>query len=141
MSSNALNSLPQLSLPAIPKQPTASEREQTPAARADRLHMTATRVPVEHKTIDYILETDLDALLAEYEARILFAPADTDPGFFASSVVRGSGISILLSPNLSEFELDFFPRYLICQALGLPLTPLPTPFAVEVNPLLPGVPA
>lgn len=128
-------------LPAMPVQPTARQRETTPAEQSDRLHMTATRVPVEHKTADYIFEADLDVLLVEYEARIRFAPEDTDPKFFAGSVVRDSGIFLLLSPHLSEFERDFFPRYLICQALGHDLTPLPTPFAVEVGPLLPGVPA
>lgn len=105
-----------------------------------RLHLVATRVPVEHKTFDYIFEADLAALLAEYEVRILTSEI-TDPAFFGAVVVRGSRISILLSPNLGEFELDFFPRYLICQALGMDLEPLPTPFEVEVNPLLPGVAA
>ncbi|MCX5586048.1 hypothetical protein [Streptomyces erythrochromogenes] len=127
-------------LPAMPVQPTAKTRETLPQAPA-RLHMTATRVPVEHKTADYIFETDLDTLLAEYDARIVFAPEDTDPKFFAGSVIRDSGIFLLLSPHLCEYERDFFPRYLICQALGHDLTPLPTPFAVEINPLLPGVPA
>lgn len=124
----------------MPVQPTARQRETLPAEQTDRLHMTATRVPVEHKTADYIFETDLETLLAEYEARTLTASFD-DPEFFAAVIVRGSGIVILFSPNLSEFERDFFPRYLICQALGHDLTPLPTPFAVEVGPLLPGVPA
>ncbi|MFE3580543.1 hypothetical protein [Streptomyces vinaceus] len=141
MSSNALNNLPQAKTAAVPKQPTASEREQTPDARTDRLHMTATRVPIEHKTFGYIFETDLDALLAEYDARIVFAPEDTDLEFFAGSVVRDSGIFLLLSPRLGEYERDFFPRYLICQALGMDLSPLPTPFAVEINPMIPGVPA
>ncbi|MEJ8645271.1 hypothetical protein WKI68_36865 [Streptomyces sp. MS1.HAVA.3] len=127
-------------LPAMPVQPTAKTRETLPQAPA-RLHMTATRVPVEHKTADYIFETDLDALLAEYDARIVFAPEDTDRDFFAGSVVRDSGIILLLSPHLSEFERDFYPRYLICQALGLDLSPLPKPFVFEINPLLPGVPA
>ncbi|MFD5511377.1 hypothetical protein ACFWIB_26890 [Streptomyces sp. NPDC127051] len=128
-------------LPAMPVQPTARQREVFPADRADRLHMTATRVPVEHKTFDYIFETDLDALLAEYEARVVVAEELTDPDFFGATVVRGGSISILLSPNLGDFERDFFPRYLICQALGMDLTPLPTPFAVEINPMIPGVPA
>ncbi|MCC0099428.1 hypothetical protein K7B10_32570 [Streptomyces flavotricini] len=120
-------------LPAMPAQPTARQREALPADRADRLHMTATRVPVEHKTFDYIFETDLDALLAEYETRVVVADELTDPAFFGCVVVRTSSIAILLSPNLSEYERDFFPRYLICQALGLDLTPLPTPFAVKVT--------
>ncbi|MGW0750371.1 hypothetical protein [Streptomyces sp. NPDC002587] len=127
-------------LAAVPSQPTAKTRENLPAERSDRLHMTATRVPVEHKTADYIFETDLAALLAEYEARVLVA-GFTDPDFFAATVVRDTSIAILLSPNLGEFERDFFPRYLICQALGMDLAPLPTPFEVEVNPLLPGVSA
>ncbi|MGW2584495.1 hypothetical protein ACWCYZ_24750 [Streptomyces virginiae] len=127
-------------LPAMPVQPTARQRETVPADRADRLHMTATRVPVEHKTATYIFETDLDVLLAEYDVRTLVA-SFTDPEFFAATVVRSTGIVILLSPNLSEFERDFFPRYLICQALGHDLTPLPTPYEIEVGPLLPGVPA
>ncbi|MFJ3635246.1 hypothetical protein [Streptomyces sp. NPDC090112] len=122
----------------MPVQPTARERETI--CETDRLHMTATRVPVEHKTADYIFETDLGALLAEYDAETRVV-GFTDAEFFAGSVVRGSGIVILLSPNLSQYERDFFPRYLLCQALGLDLTPLPTPFAVEVGPLLPGVPA
>ncbi|WP_405489069.1 hypothetical protein [Streptomyces sp. NBC_00096] len=142
MSSKTQNSLPAApKVTGVPKQPTASEREQNPAATPDRLHMTATRVPVEHKTFDYIFETELNTLLAEYGARLLFAPDDVDPAFFGATVVRASSITILLSPNLGDFERDFFPRYLICQALGMDLEPLPTPFEVEINPLLPGVPA
>lgn len=142
MSSKTLNSLPAaLQLAGVPKQPTASEREQTPVEPSDRLHMTASRVPVEHKTFDYIFETDLEALLAEYGVRLLLAPEDTDPAFFGATVVRAGSITILLSPHLGDFERDFFPRYLICQALGMDLEPLPTPFEVEINPLIPGVPA
>jgi hypothetical protein len=65
----------------------------------------------------------------------------TDADFFGCVVVRGSRIVVMLSPNLGEFEQDFFARYLTAQAYKLDMTPLPTPFDVEVSPLLEGVPA
>ncbi|MFD4135527.1 hypothetical protein [Streptomyces goshikiensis] len=110
------------------------------AIEPTRMQLVAERVPAGHKTFDYIFDTDLAALLAEYEVRTLTSEI-TDPAFFGAAVVRGGRITLLLSPNLGAFEADFFPRYLICQALGMDLSPLPTPFEVEVNPLLPGVPA
>lgn len=118
---------------------TVQSSVQTAIAPA-RLRLVAEQVPASHKTFDYIFEADLAALLAEYKVRVLTSEI-TDAAFFGAAVVRGGRITLLLSPNLGDFEFDFFHRYLICQALGMDMEPLPTPFEVEINPLIKGVAA
>lgn len=113
--------------------------DQQSAAKVDP-GQTSTPVPAKPPTLDYLFETPLDTLTAEFNVTILTSEI-TDAGFFGASVVRSSSIAIMLSKNLGEFERDFFPRYLLAQAFRLNMTPLPTPFEVEIHPLLPGVPA
>ncbi|MCX4780091.1 hypothetical protein [Streptomyces sp. NBC_01264] len=92
-------------------------------------------------TLDRVFEASLDQLTAELHVKVITSKDLTDPSFFGCVIVRYQRISIMLSPNLGEFEADFFTRYLIAQAYKLDMTPLPTPFAVEVSPLIEGVPA
>ncbi|MCX4780926.1 hypothetical protein [Streptomyces sp. NBC_01264] len=113
----------------------------TKAIAPARLRLVAEQVPASHKTFDYIFEADLAALVAEYDVRVVTSEI-TDPGFFGMVVVANNGRIILtLSPNLGDFELDFFPRYLLCAALGLPMGSLPEPFKTEVHAALPAVAA
>ncbi|MFD9266822.1 hypothetical protein ACFWB1_18100 [Streptomyces goshikiensis] len=97
-------------------------------------------VPGQRPTLDYVFEAPLDELAEALHVEVLTSEI-TDAEFFGCVVVRGSRIIVMLSPNLGEFETDFFTRYLTAQAYRLDMTPLPTPFDVEVNPLIEGVPA
>lgn len=112
-------------------------------ASIENLNLVARRIPAAHRTFDYIFETDLSALCEEFGANVSVLDTLTDEKFFGACVVTKSGtrITILLAPHLGEYERDFFPRYLLCQALGMDLSPLPAPFGVELSPLIPGVPA
>ncbi|MCY0961540.1 hypothetical protein [Streptomyces sp. H27-H5] len=97
--------------------------------------------PASSPTLDHVFETALDQLITELNVKVITSKELVDPNFFGCVIVRSQSINIMLSPNLGEFEADFFTRYLIAQAYKLDMTPLPTPFAVEVSPLIEGVPA
>lgn len=97
-------------------------------------------LPSRRPTVDYVFDTPLAEMLAELHVEVLTSEI-TDPEFFGTAVVRGSRIVVMLSPNLGKYETDFFTRYLTAQAYRLPMSPLPTPFDVEIAPLLEGVPA
>ncbi|MFD9211623.1 hypothetical protein ACFVY9_00605 [Streptomyces sp. NPDC059544] len=90
--------------------------------------------------IDAIFDTPIETLLSRYDVA-LYESEITDREFYGAVVVRDGRISLLMSPDRTEFERDFFTRYLLCRALGVDMTPLPEPFRAEVHPLLPGVPA
>ncbi|MEV6571834.1 hypothetical protein [Streptomyces sp. NPDC051577] len=98
-------------------------------------------LPVAIPTLDHVFKADLDQLTAQLNVKVITSKDLTDPSFFGCVIVRNQSINIMLSPALSEFEADFFTRYLIAQAYKLDMTPLPTPFAVEVSPMIEGVPA
>jgi hypothetical protein len=91
-------------------------------------------------TVDSVFDTPLDDMLAELHVEVITSEI-TDADFFGCVVVRGSRIVVMLSPNLGDFEADFFTRYLTAQAYKLPMAPLPTPFDVELSPMLEGVSA
>lgn len=91
-------------------------------------------------TLDYVFEAPLAELTAELHVEVITSEI-TDADFFGCVVVRGSRIVVMLSPNLGEYEADFCARYLTAQAYRLEVSPLPTPFDVELSPLLEGVPA
>ncbi|MGW6872877.1 hypothetical protein ACWGHA_11140 [Streptomyces xanthophaeus] len=105
--------------------------------------MTATALRLldgQPPTLDYVFDTPLAEMTAELHVEVLTSEI-TDAGFFGCVVVRGSRTFVMLSPNLTEFEADFFTRYLTAQAYKLDMAPLPTPFEVELSPMLEGVPA
>lgn len=91
-------------------------------------------------TLDYVFDAPLAEMLAELHVEVVTSEI-TDADFFGCVVVRGSRVLVMLSPSLGEYEADFFTRYLTAQAYKLEMSPLPTPFDVEISPLLEGVPA
>ncbi|WP_405941596.1 hypothetical protein [Streptomyces sp. NBC_00207] len=91
-------------------------------------------------TLDYVFDTRLAEMTDELHVEVITSEI-TDAEFFGCVVVRGSRIVVMLSPNLGDFEADFFTRYLTAQAYKLEMSPLPTPFDVELSPMLEGVPA
>ncbi|MEU2162424.1 hypothetical protein [Streptomyces sp. NPDC019208] len=110
-------------LPGIPAQPAAATRETLPAATP---------------AVDVIFDTPIETLLEQYRVTVIESQI-RDREFYGAVVVRGDRITLLQSPDRSEFEREFFIRYLVCQALGVDMTPLPEPF--EVHPLAGGVAA
>lgn len=105
--------------------------------------MTATTLRLldgQRPTLDYVFDTPLAEMTAELHVEVVTSQI-TDADFFGCVVVRGSRIIVMLSPNLGEYETDFFTRYLTAQAYQLEMTPLPTPFDVAISPMLEGVPA
>lgn len=105
------------------------------------MNATALRpLPGQRPTLDYVFDTPLTEMTAELHVEVITSEI-TDADFFGCVVVRGSRIVVMLSPNLGEFEADFFTRYLTAQAYKLEMAPLPTPFNVELSPMLEGVPA
>jgi len=97
-------------------------------------------LPGQRPSLDYVLDAPLADMLSELHVEVITSEI-TDAEFFGCVVVRGSRIVVMLSPNLSEYETDFFTRYLTAQAYKLEMTPLPTPFEVELSSMLEGVPA
>lgn len=97
-------------------------------------------IPGRRPTVDYVFDTPLAEMTAELHVEVITSTI-TDSEFFGCVVVRGSRVVVMLSPNLGDFEADFFTRYLTAQAYKLEMSPLPTPFDVELSPMLEGVPA
>lgn len=110
------------------------------ALLARPLQPTLQLVPGRRPTLDYAFDTPLAEMTAELHVEVITSEI-TDADFFGCVVVRGSRIVVMLSPTLGDFEADFFTRYLTAQAYRLPMSPLPTPFDVELSPMLEGVPA
>lgn len=118
-------------IPAASRRTPGSPRTQQPQLRL---------LPGDRPTVDYVFDAPLAEMMAELHVEVITSEI-TDADFFGCVVVRGSRVVVMLSPNLGEFEADFFTRYLTAQAYKLDMTPLPTPFDVEISPLLEGVPA
>ncbi|MFE2850603.1 hypothetical protein ACFXJO_05645 [Streptomyces lavendulae] len=125
-------------IPAASRRTPGSPRTQQPQLRL---------LPGDRPTVDYVFDAPLAEMMAELHVEVITSEI-TDADFFgcvvvrgSRVVVRGSRVVVMLSPNLGEFEADFFTRYLTAQAYKLDMTPLPTPFDVEISPLLEGVPA
>jgi hypothetical protein len=110
------------------------------ALAADPAQPTVRLIAGQRPTLDYVFDTSLAEMTAELHVEVITSEI-TDAEFFGCVVVRGSRIVVMLNPKLGEFETDFFTRYLTAQAYKLDMTPLPTPFEVEINPLFEGVPA
>jgi hypothetical protein len=79
-------------------------------------------------------------MLAELNVEVVTSEI-TAPKFCGYVVVDGSRIVVNLSPNLSEWEAEFFTRYLTAQAFRLEMSPLPEPFGVAAGATLEAVTA
>ncbi|MFF7200485.1 hypothetical protein [Streptomyces sp. NPDC008141] len=91
-------------------------------------------------TVNRLVHAPLADLIAEADVETAESSI-TDEKFFGAFVARkGERTLVLMRAGLSDIEHDVITRYLIGQSLGLDLTPLPEPFEVEFNPLLPGIP-
>ncbi|GEK03491.1 hypothetical protein [Streptomyces sp. 1-11] len=101
-----------VSLPAIPKQPTAAD-------------MSAPAKP----SVDHLMDTPLPLLINELGVTLIDSDI-TDAEFFGAVVQRKTGELLLTMPRYrSELEYDTVARYLLAQALGVPVPEMPAPLS------------
>lgn len=102
-------------LSGIPAQPTAADKSR------------ATVKP----SVDHLMDTPLPVLINELGVT-LFDSSITDAEFFGAVVERKTGELILSMPSgRSELEHDTVARYLLAQALGVPVPDMPAPIVTS----------
>ncbi|MGY0067200.1 hypothetical protein ACWZEH_10280 [Streptomyces sp. QTS137] len=104
-----------VNLPSIPKQPTAADKSRA--------------MPI--LSVDHLMDTPLPVLINELGVT-LFDSEITDREFFGAVVERKTGELLLTMPaGRSEFERDTVARYLLAQALGVDVAPMPAPLVTS----------
>lgn len=78
-------------------------------------------------SVDHLMDTPLSVLINELGVT-LFDSSITDAEFFGAVVQKKTGELLLTMPTgRSEFEHDTVARYLLAQALGVDVAPMPEP--------------
>lgn len=78
-------------------------------------------------SVDHLMDTPLPVLMNELGVTLLDSPI-TDADFFGAVVERKTGELLLTMPaGRSELEHDTVARYLLAQALGVDVPPMPAP--------------
>ncbi|WUC42304.1 hypothetical protein OG692_10495 [Streptomyces cellulosae] len=78
-------------------------------------------------TAEHLMDTPLPVLMNELGVTLFDSEID-DRGFFGAVVERKTGELILSMPaGRSELEHDTVARYLLAQAFGVDVTPMPAP--------------
>ena len=78
-------------------------------------------------SVDHLMDTPLPVLINELGVTV-FDSSITDAEFFGAVVERKTGELILTMPSgRSELEHDTVARYLLAQALGVPVPEMPAP--------------
>lgn len=78
-------------------------------------------------SVDHLMDAPLPVLMNELGVT-LFDSSITDAEFFGAVVERKTGELILTMPSgRSELEHDTVARYLLAQALGVPVPPMSAP--------------
>ncbi|WP_157855025.1 hypothetical protein [Streptomyces exfoliatus] len=89
-------------------------------------------------SVDHLMDAPLPVLINELGVTLLDTDID-DASFFGAVVQRKTGELLLTLPaGRSELEHDTMARYLLAQALGLDVAPMPAPI---VTTEIPGVKA
>ncbi|MES9619742.1 hypothetical protein ACPCBX_13565 [Streptomyces tuirus] len=82
-------------------------------------------------SVDRLMDTPLPVLINELGVT-LFDSSITDAEFFGAVVERKTGELILSMPTgRSELEHDTVARYLLAQALGVPVPTMPAPIVTH----------
>lgn len=109
--------------------------DTTPATKAGSSQGEASLLATPNRlaaiTIDDIFDAPVETLLSRYAVTI-HELETADRRFYGAAKIVSGRIFLLMPPNQSEFERDFFTRYLICRALDVDMTPLPEPFTAKV---------
>ncbi|GAT81093.1 hypothetical protein DF19_39710 [Streptomyces sp. F-3] len=83
----------------------------------------ATSIP----SVETLMDTPLPVLINELGVTLIDSSI-TDADFFGAVVERKTGELLLTLPaGRSDFERDTVARFLLAQALGVPVAPLPEP--------------
>jgi hypothetical protein len=83
--------------------------------------------PASSVTPDYLLDTPLPQLLAEFGVDVTIS--DGGPGFTGGAAVRGDGSLLFVRPPARPAaEWEMMARSMLGQALRVPLPPLPEPY-------------
>lgn len=78
-------------------------------------------------SVDHLMDTPLPVLINELGVTLIDTSID-DAGFFGAVVQAKTGELILSMPSgRSELEHDTVARYLLAQALGVPVPDMPAP--------------
>ncbi|GAA2441353.1 hypothetical protein [Streptomyces glaucus] len=102
-------------LPGIPSQPTAAEKSRA----------------VAKPSIDRLMDTPLPVLVNELGVTLIDSGI-TDADFFGAVVQRKTGELLLTMPRgRSELEHDTVARYLLAQAFGVDVPPMPAPIVTS----------
>ena len=82
-------------------------------------------------SVDHLMDTPLPVLINELGVTLIDSDIP-DRDFFGAVVQRKTGELILTMPReRSEFEHDTVARYLLAQALGVPVPPMPAPIVTH----------
>ncbi|MEU0198742.1 MULTISPECIES: hypothetical protein [unclassified Streptomyces] len=102
-------------LSGIPKQPTAAEKSRSAVK----------------PSVDHLMDTPLPVLINELGVTLIDSDI-TDAEFFGAVVQRKTGELLLTMPrDRSELEHDTVARYLLAQALGVPVPEMPAPIVTS----------
>ncbi|MDF6043216.1 hypothetical protein LRD69_13875 [Streptomyces sp. JH14] len=91
-------------------------------------------------TLGRLMGSPLDQVLTDLNAQVVDIDMP-ETCYFGACVTRDDGRRFLAMPTgRDDFERDTIARYLLAEAIGLDVTPLPQPFETVVHPLIPGIP-
>ncbi|KDN78258.1 hypothetical protein DF19_39710 [Streptomyces olindensis] len=89
--------------------------------------MTTPAISRSKPSVDHLMDAPLSVLINELGVT-LFDSSITDREFFGAVVQKKTGELLLTMPTgRSEFEHDTVARYLLAQALGVPVPEMPAP--------------
>jgi hypothetical protein len=102
-------------LSGIPSQPTAADKSRAAAK----------------PSVDHLMDAPLPVLINELGVTLIDSNI-TDAEFFGAVVQRKTGELVLTMPrDRSELEHDTVARYLLAQALGVPVPSMPAPIVTS----------
>ncbi|MFB8776528.1 hypothetical protein [Streptomyces broussonetiae] len=85
-------------------------------------------VPATKPSADHLMDTPLPVLINKLGVTLTDSPI-TDRAFFGAVIVqRKTGELLTMPTGRSELEHDTVARYLLAQALGVPVPDTPAPF-------------
>lgn len=81
-------------------------------------------------TVDHLMDTTLDQLLAEFGVDV--AEVDADPNFTGGAAVRGDGSMLFVRPSgRPAAEWEMIARAMLGRAFHVPLPELPEPYQIS----------
>ncbi|MFI6861753.1 hypothetical protein ACIBKZ_17955 [Streptomyces sp. NPDC050421] len=86
-------------------------------------------------TLDRLMNAPLDRVLTDLNAQVIEIDMPY-PSYFGGCFTRSDGRRLLAMPaGRDAFERTTIARYLLAEAIGLDVTPLPAPFNTVMHPV------